>query len=78
MVFPAIIPSLDPAMSRDPTEGYVGGQSGSEKGGEKYDLYLFGSALDAAKLQLRQVVALRPREHGCNIIGIHDESYSAV
>ena len=52
VVFPAIIPPLDPAMSRKPTEGDVGGQSEAEREGGKCGRYLFGSTLDTTNLQL--------------------------
>ena len=37
-------------------------QSGADRGGWKGKCYVFGSALDAAKLQARQVDTLRPRQ----------------
>ena len=74
MLFPVIILPLDPAMSREPMEGNVGGQSEAERGGGKCGIYLFRGALDIANLQSQQVIALQSRERGCSIVGIADES----
>ena len=59
-------------------EGVLVTQSGADRGGWKGGCYLFGSALDAAKLQARQVDTLRPRQRGCSIVGINDKSYSTL